>query len=132
MVRQFKRQREIPKQPRKVRKQLYNFPLHLRRKLLTAPVSDEIKEKYGIKRIPVRKGDTVLIVRGQYAGVEDKVIRVDLKKVRIYVKGVTRKRVDGTEVHVPIHPSKVVITKLDLSDPLRKAVIERKAGATGG
>jgi len=130
MVKLFKRQREVAKQPRKVRRKLYNLPLHLRRKLLTAPLSDELREKYGIKRIPVRKGDTVLILRGDYAGREEKVIRVDLKKARIYVKGVTRRKVDGTEVHVPIHPSKVVITKLDLSDPLRKAVIERRAGGS--
>ena len=130
MVKLFKRQREATKQPRKVKRKLYNLPLHLRRKLLTAPLSDELREKYGIKRIPVRKGDTVLILRGDYAGREEKVIRVDLKKARIYVKGVTRRKVDGTEVHVPIHPSKVVITKLDLSDPLRKAVIERRAGGS--
>lgn len=114
--------------PGKQRKALVEMPLHLRRKLLTAPLSDELVEKYGVKRLPVRKGDTVLVVRGDFTGHEGKVVRVDLKKTRIYVEGVQRKKADGTPVYVPIHPSKVVITKLDLSDKLRLEVIERRRG----
>ncbi len=118
----------VSKQPRKQRKSLYNAPLHIRRKLLTAPLSKELREKYGIKRLPVRKGDEVRIVRGSYAGMEGKVNRVDLKKIRIYIDGVTRERADGTPVFVPIHPSKVEIIKLDLSDKERRKIIERKKG----
>ncbi len=118
----------VSKQPRKQRKSLYNAPLHIRRKLLTAPLSKELREKYWIKRLPVRKGDEVRIVRGSYAGMEGKVNRVDLKKIRIYIDGVTRERADGTPVFVPIHPSKVEIIKLDLSDKERRKIIERKKG----
>lgn len=116
------------RQPRKQRKALYNAPLHLRRKLMTAPLSKELRDKYGIKRIPVRKGDEVRIVRGSYSGMTGKVNRVDLGKMRIYIDGVTREKADGTPVFVPIHPSKVEIIKLDLSDPKRKEVIERRKG----
>ncbi len=118
----------ISDQPRKQRKALYNAPLHLRRKLLTAPLSKELREKYGVKRLPVRKGDEVRIVRGAYAGMEGKVNRVDLRKVRIYIDGVTRERSDGTPVFIPIHPSKVEIIKLDLSDEERRKIIERRKG----
>ncbi len=116
------------RQPRKQRKALYNAPLHLRRKLMTAPLSKELRDKYGIKRIPVRKGDEVRIVRGSYSGMTGKVNRVDLAKMRIYIDGVTREKADGTPVFVPIHPSKVEIIKLDLSDTRRKEVIERRKG----
>lgn len=115
-------------QPKRQRKALFNAPLHIRRKMMTAPLSKELREKYGIKRLPVRKGDVVRIVRGSYAGMEGKVNRVDLRKMRIYIDGVTRERMDGTPVFVPIHPSKVEIIKLDLSDKERKKVIERKKG----
>lgn len=116
------------RQPRKQRKAYYNRPLHQRWKELTAPLSEELRKELSIKRLPVRKGDTVLIVRGDFAGHEGKVVKVSLKKRRIYVEGVTLTKADGTTVYYPIHPSKVVITKLDLSDDWRKKIIERKKG----
>ena len=115
--------------PSKQRKALFNAPLHLRQKLLTAPLSHELREKYGIRRLPVRKGDVVRVMRGDWKGHEGKVVRVDLKKVRIYVEGVQRKKADQTPVYYPIHPSKVMIIKLDLSDRWRRKIIERKKKA---
>jgi len=115
--------------PSKQRKALYNAPLHIRQKLMTAPLSKELREKYGIKRLPVRKGDTVRVMRGDWAGHEGKVTRVDLKRIRIYIEGVQKKKADGTPVYYPIHPSKVMIIKLDLSDPMRREIIERKQKA---
>jgi len=93
---------------------------------MTAKLAEPLRRELGIKRIPVRKGDTVIILRGDYAGHEGKVVRADLKKRRIYIEGATRQKADGTTVYVPIHPSKVLITKLDLSDPRRKEIIKRK------
>ncbi len=117
----------VSKQPRKVRKrQIYQAPLHVRAKQLVAPLSPELRKELGIKRLRVRSGDTVLIVRGSFAGLEGRVVRVSVKKCRIYVQGATRTRTDGREIFVPIHPSKVVITKLNLDDEYRKRVIERK------
>ncbi|MHA1583076.1 MAG: 50S ribosomal protein L24 [Candidatus Baldrarchaeia archaeon] len=115
------------KQPRKQRKFLYNAPLHLRNKLMTAPLSPDLRIKYGVKRLPVRKGDTVVVTRGDYKDLEGKVVKVDLKKYRIHVEGVTREKTDKSTVYYPIHPSNVMITKLDLSDKWRKKIIERKA-----
>jgi len=50
------------KQPRKQRKALFNAPLHLRRKVMSAMLSKELKEKLGKNAIPVRKGDVVRAV----------------------------------------------------------------------
>ncbi len=120
-------QKSLSSQPRKVRKRMiYNAPLHKLSNQLVAPLSDELRREYNIKRIRVRKGDTVMIVRGSFAGLEGKVVRVDTKKRRIAVEGATRTKSDGREIPVLIHPSKVVITKLDLSDKFRKQIIERK------
>lgn len=113
--------------PGKQRKALFNAPLHLKKKMLSAPLSPELREKYGIKRLPVRKGDIVRIMRGDWKGHEGKVVRVDIKRVRIFVEGVQRKKADQTPVYYPIHPSKVMIIKLDLSDKWRKKIIERRA-----
>ncbi len=117
------------KQPRKQRKAYFNAPLHIRHKFMAAPLSKELRKEYGIRSLPVRTGDTVLVLRGDFKGHEGKVVRVDLKKMRIYIEGVTRRRADGTQVYIPVHPSKVMITKLDLSDERRRAVIERKRKA---
>jgi large subunit ribosomal protein L24 len=74
----------------------------------------------------VRVGDVVRIMRGDFAGHEGKVVEVDLDRVRIHVEGVQIKKADGTPVYYPIHPSKVMIVKLDLSDKYRLKIIERR------
>jgi large subunit ribosomal protein L24 len=119
----------VSSKPSKQRKQLYNAPKHKQRKALTAPLSDDLVKQYGIARIPVRVGDVVKVMRGEFAGHEGKVIAVNLENGRIAVEGLTRKKADGSEVPVWVHASKVMITKLDLSDKLRKEAIERKAEA---
>lgn len=115
--------------PGKQRKALYNAPHHLRGKIMSAHLSDELRKVYGARSMPIRSGDTVRIMRGDYKGVEGKVVRVDRKKYRIYIEGVTRQKVDGTTVYVPIHPSNVEIIKLNLDDPYRKEILERRKAA---
>lgn len=114
------------KQPRKQRRMLYNAPKHMLRKLLSAPLSDELREKYKRRSFPIRKGDTVKIVRGDFKDFTGTVTRVDYEKRRIYIEGVTQEKVDGTKVFIPIHPSKVIITKLNLDDKRRVEALERK------
>jgi len=119
----------VSSKPSKQRKQLYNAHMHKQRMTLTAPLSDDLANQYGIARIPVRVGDVVKVMRGEFAGHEGKVIAVKLENGRIAVEGLTRKKADGSEVPVWVHASKVMITKLDLGDKSRKEAIERKAEA---
>jgi large subunit ribosomal protein L24 len=114
------------KNPGKQRKMLFNAPAHIRHKLMAAPLSPELLAQRGVKTLPVRKGDTVRIVRGDHKGFEGKVSRVDLKHFRVYLEGLTREKVDGTAVFVALHPSKVMIRSLSLDDKVRKAVLDRK------
>jgi large subunit ribosomal protein L24 len=114
------------KKPRKQRKALYTAPLHIRRKLLSAHLSKELREKYKRRSFPLRTGDEVKILRGEFKGRVGKVSRVDLKKPKVYVEGITRKRTIGTEVQVPIHPSNLMIVNLNLSDKRRVAKLEGK------
>ena len=116
----------VSRKPRKQRKFLYNAPLHIRRKMFSAHLSKELREKYGRRSFPVRKGDIVEIMRGKFRGKQGKIVRVDYKKYRIYIEGITIKKADGTEKLFPIHPSKVTIMKLDLSDKKRVEALERK------
>ena len=105
---------------------LFNAPAHIRHKLMSAPLSNELAASRGAKTLPVRKGDTVRIQRGDNKGFEGKISRVDLKAYRIYLEGLTREKVDGTNIFLPIHPSKVEIRTLNLDDKRRKETLERK------
>ena len=114
------------KNPGKQRKKLFNAPAHLRHKLMAAPLSNELVASRGAKTLPVRKGDTVRIQRGDNKGFEGKVSRVDTKAYRIYIEGFTREKVDGTNIFLPVHPSKVEIRNLNLDDNWRKDILGRK------
>ncbi len=111
--------------PRKQRAESKNAPLHIRRKFLGAKLSKDLEEKYGKRSIPVRKGDTVRIMRGDDRGKEGKVTSVDLKNCRITVEGVVVAKADLSEVPRPVHPSNVMITKLNLKDEWRERALKR-------
>ena len=117
------------KNPKKQRKRLFNAPAHIRHKLMAAPLSSELTASRGVKTLPVRKGDTVRIQRGDNKGFEGKVSRVDLSNYRIYLEGLTREKVDGTNIFISVHPSKVQIRNLNLDDKRRKEIIDRKKEA---
>lgn len=93
---------------------------------MAAPVAQELAKSKGVKSIPVRKGDTVRVMRGDRKGFEGKISKVDLKNYRLYIEGLTREKVDGTTIFIPLHPSKVMIKNLNLDDKWRKETVERK------
>ncbi|MDH5815593.1 MAG: 50S ribosomal protein L24 [Candidatus Nezhaarchaeota archaeon] len=117
------------KQPRKQRRLLYQAPNHVRHKMMSAHLSEELRKQYPFRSLPLRTGDVVTVMRGDHKGHTGKVIRLDHKKFRIYIEGLVRKKVDGSEVPIPIHPSKVEIIRLNLDDKWRKKIIERKMAA---
>jgi len=112
--------------PGKQRKRLYQASNKERYKLFSAPLSAKLKESHNANSLPVIKGDTVMIMRGDRKGAEGKVTQIDRSKYRILIEGANREKVDGTNVLVPIHPSKVMITRLNLDDKWRKQILERK------
>ncbi|HVP26184.1 MAG TPA: 50S ribosomal protein L24 [Candidatus Bathyarchaeia archaeon] len=112
--------------PTKQRKAVYQAPDHRRHKLFAAPLSSTLKATHGVRSFPVRSGDTVRVMRGDHEGFEGKISRIDLMKYRVYIEGLTREKVDGTAIFVSVHPSKVMITNLNLDDKWRKKLLERK------
>ncbi|MEM2767419.1 MAG: 50S ribosomal protein L24 [Candidatus Bathyarchaeia archaeon] len=112
--------------PSKQRRMLFQAPDHIRYKHFAAPLSPELRKSHGVRSLPVRSGDVVRITRGDRKGFEGKVTRVDRKKYRIYIEGLTREKVDGTTVFIPAHPSKVMITKLNLDDKWRREILEKR------
>ncbi|KAL7918655.1 ribosomal protein L24/26 [Trichoderma austrokoningii] len=95
-----------------------------RRVIMSAPLSKELREKYNVRSIPIRKDDEVTIVRGSNKGREGKVTSVYRLKYVIHVERVTRDKASGQSVPLGIHPSNVVITKLKL-DKDRESILAR-------
>ncbi len=117
------------KQPRRQRKALYRHKNHQRSKLLSARVANFLREEYGIKKIPLRVGDSVKIVKGEFTEFEGEVIEITNNQ-RAKIKEATFDKADGTQFHPAIHISKLVITKFSKEkkmDPWRASMIDRKA-----
>nr|XP_020845811.1 60S ribosomal protein L26-like [Phascolarctos cinereus] len=111
----------------KNRKRHFSVPSHIQRKITLCPLSKELRQKYNICSMPIWKDDEVQVVRTHYKGQQiGMVVQVYRKKYIIYIECVQNEKAKGTTVHVGIHPSKVVITRLKL-DKDRKTILEHKA-----
>merc|ERR1711977_167859 len=99
---------------RKSRKAHFDAPSSVRRTIMSAPLSKELRGEHSARSIPVRKDDEVLVVRGSYKGREGKVVQVYRKKWVIHIERVHREKVNGATVPIGIRPSNVVITKVKL------------------
>ena len=60
-------------------------------------MSKDLKTKYEVRSIPVRKGDVVKIMRGSQKTREGKVQTVYRKKWCIHVEKVTKEKTNGKE-----------------------------------
>ena len=91
---------------------------------MRATLSEELREEYGKRNVRVNAGDTVEVLRGDFAGEEGEVIEVDLKAAVIHVEDVTIEKADGEETPRPLDTSNVRVTELDLDDDRRTARLE--------
>jgi large subunit ribosomal protein L24 len=115
------------KKARKQRKFLHTAPLHIRRKMMSAHLSKDLRKKYGVRSMALRKGDAVEVMRGKFKKKTGRITKLDTKKYRVYVDGIMIKRTDGTERQAPLHPSKLKINNLVLDDKKRLKSLERKS-----
>jgi len=111
--------------PGKQRKAFFNAPLHKKRKMMSSHLEENLLLKYDKRSVPVVKGDTVRVMRGSFRGHENKVVSVNFKKNSINIEGITMAKADGNKIPKPIHPSNVIITKLNLTDKWRRSKLER-------
>jgi large subunit ribosomal protein L24 len=113
-------------QPRKQRLYGYNRNAHDRSRAMSAHLSDELLKEYSrMRSLTVRKGDTVKVVRGAFKGQVAKVIKVFPRKGMISIEEATLTKADNKKVARLFRPSKVILTKLDLSDPWRREKLQR-------
>ena len=120
------------KQPRKQRLAHYTAPYHRRHREMSAPIDRGLRERQlsrGFmypRAMPVRKGDRVMIVRGEGKSKSaTKIAKIDRKGRKVYVEGFTYFKSDGTELQRPIDASNLVIINPDWSDIRRRNLLTR-------
>jgi len=119
-------------QPRKQRLARYTAPYHRRHREMSAPIDRGLRERQlsrGFmypRAMPVRKGDRVMIVRGEGKSKSaTRIAKIDRKGRKVYVEGFTYFKSDGTELQRPIDASNLVIINPDWSDIRRRNLLTR-------
>ncbi|MBI2044119.1 50S ribosomal protein L24 [Candidatus Pacearchaeota archaeon] len=108
-------------QPRKQRKYLANAPMHLRKKFMSVNLSKDLRKKYGKRNVPVKRGDTVKVMRGKYYGKQGKITEVSVKRSKIMMEGIQVMKRDGSKVNVRLRPSNLQIIELNMEGKNRIA-----------
>lgn len=103
---------EVSSSRRKQRRAHFSAPSHIRHRIMSATLSKTLRTKYGVRALPIRKDDEVVILRGTRKGSKGKVIQVHRKKWAIHVDKITKNKANGAPYQIPIHPSNVAITKV--------------------
>jgi len=118
-MKKFSKHWKSSKKPKKQRKYLAKAPIHLRRKLIKITLSKDLRKKHEKRNISPRKGDSVKIIKGKFKGKQGKIIKINLKKIKIYVENIQVKKQEGSKVNVPLKPSSLEIIELNLEDKKR-------------
>jgi large subunit ribosomal protein L24 len=113
------------KSPRKQRQQIYLSHLHTHKRMLKCRLDEFLREEYAMRSMVPKKGDLVRIMRGQFRDTEGKISSVDYRSIRVYVESATLTKADGKETPIPMHPSNLMLVKLEMNDDRKKA-IEKK------
>ncbi len=118
-AKQWSREWKSSKNPSKQRKYRSNAPYHHRGRFLSVHLSGKVKDRVGTRSLPVRAGDKVRVMRGDHSGKTGEVDRVDPDEQKVYVNGIDRETVSGSEVEIALRPSNLEITRLNLDDDRR-------------
>jgi len=113
-----------PRSARRQRKALYTASTQARRRLMTVPLSRELKSRFHRRSIPIRKGDTVRILAGSYVGREERVAKVNRRTLSVTLDNVTSKTGESKQTPLPIRTGHLVLIRLNLADPYRRRILQ--------
>ena len=91
----MKTHQTVSSQRRKSRKAHFSAPSSIRRKIMSSHLSKDLRTKYDVRTVPVRKGDTVKIMRGTLKGREGKVMSVYRRRWCLHIEKVVRDKTNG-------------------------------------
>jgi len=119
------------KKPTKQRNAQQRAKYHQIHKLFTIPLDKSMQEEWGIKRIPLRKDDVVKVVKGEFEGIQGKVLSIDKKTMTVTIEECTFEKKNGQTGYQKIHVSKLLLMKFadkkGKIDSWRLKVIQRKS-----
>ncbi|MFB6209770.1 MAG: 50S ribosomal protein L24 [Candidatus Nanohaloarchaea archaeon] len=112
--------------PSKQRKYRQNAPLHVKDRLVSANLSNELREELGTRNIRVRTGDRAKVVRGDDRGSEGIVNSIDREEEVVYIDGIERERADGSKQQKALRPSNLQLVALNVenTDRIEKYDVE--------
>lgn len=109
-----------PSSSRRQRKALYNAHTAKRRRLMSVPLSKDLRARFHRRALPLRKGDTVRILKGSYEGREERVAKVDRRSLAVTLDNVTSKTGESKQTPLPVRTGSLVLVHLNLADPWRR------------
>jgi ribosomal protein uL24 len=113
-----------PHSPRRQRKALYTATTFERRLRMTVPLSRDLRRRFHARSLPVRKGDTVRVLSGSFAGREERVAKINRRDYCVILDNITVKTGEDKLKPLPIRTSHLVLTRLNLSDAWRRRVLQ--------
>jgi large subunit ribosomal protein L24 len=113
MRKEFSTKWKASKRPSKQRKFLAKAPLHLRKKFVSVNLNKELRKKYEKRNVPVKKDDTIKVLRGKFKGKTGKISKVFLKISKVTIEGIQATKQDGSKVNIKMQPSNLQITALN-------------------
>jgi ribosomal protein uL24 len=111
---------DSPHSPRRQRRALYSADNFERRRRMAVPLSRELRARFHVRAVPLRKGDTVRVLSGSFAGREERVAKIDRRELSITLDNVTLKTADEKLKPLALRASHLVLTRLNLADPWRR------------
>ncbi len=109
-----------PSSSRRQRRALYNAHTAKRRRLMSVPLSKDLRARFHRRALPLRKGDTVRILEGSYEGREERVAKVDRRALAVTLDNVTSKTGESKQTPLPVRTGSLVLVHLNLADPWRR------------
>lgn len=113
----------VSSSPRRQRRALYDASTFERRRRMTVLLSRDLRRRFGRRSVPVRKGDTVRVLSGSFVGREERVAEVDRRSYSVTLDNVTLKTTEEKLKPLPMRPTHLVLTRLNLADPWRRRTL---------
>jgi large subunit ribosomal protein L24 len=109
-----------PRSPRRQRRAVYTATTFERRRRMTVPLSRELRARFHLRSVPLRKGDTVRVMRGSYVGREERVAKIDRRAYSVTLDNVTLKSGEEKLKPLPVRTNHLLIVRLNLADAWRR------------
>lgn len=112
-----------PHSPRRQRRAVYSADSFERRLRMTVPLSRELRARFHRRSVPLRKGDTVRVMKGSYVGREERVQKMDRRSYTVTLDNVTLKSGEEKLKPLPIRTNHLLLVRLNLADGWRREAL---------